>query len=106
VDKPWDKPTFRFSDGKLVTRGRARFEFARLSDTGVVHTVDAVIVRWNFMGGTREKSDVTWMMLCGPQTRQPIRVTRPMLYGRLCSRCENRRIRIRESSVTENGEAR
>jgi hypothetical protein len=76
--------------GSLVTWARARFQFARLGvGNGRVHIITGAIVRWNFLGGTWHKPDLTFVTACGPQRHQVIPVTNPSPLE-VCIRCENR----------------
>lgn len=89
LTSPLDNATHRLREGWVVTRGKSKIKHARISSTGKVHIIKDVIIRWNFYGGTREKPDVTFVLLCGPQTHHP----QPALGFRphdLCARCGNK----------------
>lgn len=72
----------------LVTRGRSRVQWARITSGGKVHHIQGVIIRWDFRGGTREKPDVTFMASCGPQKHAILPAPDHALIER-CVRCEN-----------------
>lgn len=87
--RPWERPTYRGSDGSLATRGRARFQFARITPAGRVHKVVGVIVRWNFLGGTRDRPDVTYVLACGPQRHAVAPVHGSPDPWTVCARCDS-----------------
>jgi hypothetical protein len=82
-----DLATHRFHDGSLATHGRSKVEWAQIAPRGRVHRIVGVIIRWNFMGGTREKPDVTFVAACGPQ-RHAIYPKPNACQWERCARCE------------------
>ncbi len=88
------KGTHRSNDGALSTRAKPKFEWARFSAQGKVHRIDSVIIRWNFLGGTPQKPDVTFLAICGPQRHSVIPVTDPS-YSLVCIMCDRVLIRRR-----------
>lgn len=89
--------THRLKDGSLVTRASSRVEWAQVSRTGKVHHIKGVVIRWNFMGGTREKPDVTFVLTCGPQNHTIYPVYDPTM-GNVCARCDRHAVRLASSS--------
>lgn len=81
--------THRFRDGNLATAGRSRVEWASITPSGRVHHVENVIVRWNFLGGTPEKPDVTFVLTCGPQRHAVIPRPQHDALAR-CARCDSK----------------
>lgn len=77
----------RFVGGRLVTHADSKIQNARIAPYGRVHRVTHVILRWNFMGGTHNKPDMTFVMACGPQRRHihPVPVVDPC---DMCARCD------------------
>lgn len=86
--------THRFHDGSLATSGTSKIKLARITCNGKVHKVQKVIIRWNFMGGTFEKPDVTFVMLCGLQ-RHVVFPAPNTPYSAMCVRCDNHNWRDR-----------
>jgi len=86
-----DKATHRFADGKLATQAKSKHEWGRISTTGKIHKVSAVIIRWNFNGGTFERPDITYVMECGPQrhTLLPVDIAWATLE-QVCARCDSK----------------
>lgn len=83
-----DKATHRFNNGDLATRGGSKVNWARITRNGKVHRIVGVIVRWNFMGGTFEKPDVTFVLACGPQRHILVPDENPLPLD-VCARCDN-----------------
>lgn len=96
MDKLFEEPrTHRLKDGSLVTRGRPKVQWARVSTTGKIHLVLHVIIRWNFHGGTYERPDVTFVLACGPQNHTLFPTDR--VPGAVCARCDRKWIRLDNS---------
>ena len=85
--------------GELVSWARPKVGYVRVSPTGRVHRVRYVIIRWNFMGGTRERPQMSVVLACSQQygLRQVIAVTTSQHHldasGPYCARCARADIR-------------
>lgn len=85
-----DEPaTHRLANGEVITWAKPRFTHIQARRYGAIHLVREVIIRWNFLGGTREKPDVSVVLLCGPQARSGTTFTDPP-KGATCRSCLKR----------------
>lgn len=84
-----DSPHHRHRTLGLITEGRPKYRWAKLSLSGKVHYVEKVLIRWETSGGTFSKPDVTFLMACGPQRHDILPITDHRMMDR-CARCDNR----------------
>jgi hypothetical protein len=84
-----DKATHRFRTGELATHATPKVRWGRISPHGRVHYISWAIIRWNFMGGTFEKPDITYALLCGPQ-RHTVFPDEQHPVSERCARCDNK----------------
>lgn len=73
-------------------------DWARITPRGRVHRIVGVVIRWNFLGGTWERPDVTFVLACGPQRHAILASPEPHPLE-VCARCDSVTTRARDRAT-------